>query len=131
MWQLVAKGAFFVGCACFLTSCGHESEQPPPTGILAEAEIAELLLQMHLYEGVAYKQGLVPYDSMSKLQAYFQKAILKKYQIHDSTYQQSLHYYSRRPLRLERVYARVLDSLKAMKSAQISTPLKQAAPIQP
>ena len=115
MWQAV-KIIFFSGYTSLLLSCMHESTRPVPVGILVEDTMSTLLLEMHLYEGVAYQQEHMPSDSMKKLQAYFRQAILEKHQIPDSIYKQSLKYYVQHPVRLQRIYDRTLDSLDVLKS---------------
>ena len=94
-----------------LISCGREIDRPLPEDILEEDKMVDLLLDIHLYEGLAYKQHKLPEDSVRKLQAYFREALLTYHGVEDSIYSLSLIYYEMHPKRYHKVYERLVDSL--------------------
>ena len=99
----------------YIFACGSEVDTPPPAGVLEEEKMRRLILDMHLYEGLAYTQDMLPKDSMSKLNAYFTKAILLAHKVDDSTYKRSLYYYRFHPRKYRKIYKGILDSLKSLK----------------
>ena len=105
------KHLFLILPLHILICCGAETKDPLPESILKEDKMTSLLLDMHLYEGLVYRQHKLPEDSMYKLQAYFRKAICLRHGVEDSVYSMSLTYYEAHPRRYLRIYERLMDSL--------------------
>ena len=105
------KHFFLTLSLSILITCHTEADGPLPEGVLKEDQMVDLLLDIHLYEGLTYKQRELPQDSMYKLQAYFRKAILLQHEVEDSIYELSLSYYETHPRQYHKVYERLIDSL--------------------
>ena len=105
------RTVFLLSCLFFYYSCVEKTEEIP-LDVLSKAQMTELLVNMHLYEAVAYRQVELSYDSSTKLQAYFEKALLLERDIEDSIYNRSIEYYLQRPKIMHQIYEEVLDSLE-------------------
>lgn len=94
-------------CVFFIVGCGKNR---PPKGILEEDKMVEILIDIHLAEGLV-STFPIPYDSSRKLYPYLETEIFSKHQVPDSVFTLSLEYYMRDPVIMDRFYARTIDSL--------------------
>jgi hypothetical protein len=99
LWSLVA------GLVCF--SCGKEER---PKDILAEEQLTEIMIEFYLGEA-RLNRFVIPYDSANKLFIPFEKSVLKKHGVSDSSLQKTYQYYFDHPKQLQKVYEIVIDSL--------------------
>ena len=91
----------------FVLAC---SSDKPPEGILPEDKMVEILVDIHMAEGVA-SSLTIPYDSSRKVYPVLEKQVFQKHQVEDSVFLESFTYYLRNSATMERIYARTIDSL--------------------
>lgn len=90
-----------------LFACGNEKL---PEGILSEDKIVEVMIDIHLTEGLV-STFPIHYDSSRVLYPMFEKEVLKKHQLTDSVLVKSLEYYMKDARIMDKIYARTIDSL--------------------
>lgn len=88
-------------------SCAQDS---PPDYLLSEDKMVEVLVDIHMAEGMASSLS-IPYDSSKKIYPLLEKEVFLKHQIDDSVYMKSFEFYLRDSKTMERIYARTIDSL--------------------
>lgn len=86
------------------------SKNPKPEGLLPEDKMVEILVDIHMAEGMVSSLP-IPYDSSKKLYPIFEKEVFAKHEISDSLYMESFEYYLRDLKTMERIYERTIDSL--------------------
>jgi hypothetical protein len=91
----------------FIFSCGNEKT---PKGILAESEMVELLIDIHMAEGYV-SSFPIHYDSSAKLYPLLEKRVFDKHKVSDSVFKVSLEYYMKDVRAMSSIYDRVIDSL--------------------
>lgn len=91
----------------FANSCSSDSR---PEGLLSEDKMVEVLVDIHMAEGMASSLP-IPYDSSKKIYPVLEREVFLKHQIADSVYMESFQYYLRDSRVMERIYARTIDSL--------------------
>jgi hypothetical protein len=96
-----------------LYACGNEKVPP---GILGEDKMVEVMIDIHLAEGLV-STFPIHYDSSRALYPMFEKEVFKKHQIPDSVFVKSLEYYMRDARFMDRLYARTIDSLHVIEKA--------------
>lgn len=96
-----------------LVSC---AKNKTPEGILNEDKMVELLVDIHLAEGLV-STFPIHYDSSRVLYPLFEKEIFEKHQVPDSVFRKSLEYYMRDAKTMDRLYARTLDSLHVVEKS--------------
>ncbi len=99
--------------ALMLQSCNR---QRLPEGILDEDTMVELLIDIHLAEGLV-STFPIHYDSSRILYPLFEKEVFKKHQVSDSVFRKSLEYYMRDTRVMDRLYARTIDSLHVVEKS--------------
>lgn len=97
-----------------LICCKREK---PADGILSEAEMVSVLMQMYVAEERLTRVG-IPYDSIGKLVPYFRTKVFQVTGIADSTYRKSMEYYMANPKKLEFIYTALVDSLSLREQSQ-------------
>lgn len=100
-------------CLLFLASCGSGTK---PEGLLSEDKMVEVLVDIHLTEGITSALP-VAYDSSRLLYNLLEKDVFLKHEVSDSVFTQSMQYYLRDPADMENIYARVIDSLVVRESS--------------
>jgi hypothetical protein len=98
-----------------LQSC---SKSRLPEGILNEDKMVEILVDIHLAEGIV-STFPIHYDSSRVLYPYFEMEVFKKHSVPDSVFKKSLEYYMRDVKVMDRMYARTIDSLHVIEKAVI------------
>lgn len=88
-------------------ACGGNSL---PQGILNEDEFVEVLIDIHLAEGLVSTLP-INFDSAKTLYPYLEKVVFENHGIPDSVFIKSLEYYLLDPIKMERIYSRTVDSL--------------------
>ncbi|TVP52181.1 MAG: DUF4296 domain-containing protein [Mongoliibacter sp.] len=88
-------------------ACGNDKL---PEGILSEEKMVEVMIDIHLTEGLV-STFPIHYDSSRVLYPMFEKEVFKKHQLSDSVFLKSLEYYMRDARFMDRLYARTIDSL--------------------
>ncbi|UZD22550.1 DUF4296 domain-containing protein [Algoriphagus halophytocola] len=101
-------------CCLLLGSCESSKR---PEGLLSEDKMVNVLIDIHLTEGIVSSLP-VAYDSSKVLYSLLEKDILKKHQVEDSVFTQSMLYYLQDPSNMEDIYARVVDSLVVRESSE-------------
>ncbi|WP_297337180.1 DUF4296 domain-containing protein [Algoriphagus sp.] len=91
----------------YLISC---SEKESIEGVLSEDKMVTVLVDIHLTEGIASAMP-VPYDSSQTLYKLMERDVFLKHEVSDSVFNESMRYYLQYPDQMDRIYARVIDSL--------------------
>jgi tRNA(Phe) wybutosine-synthesizing methylase Tyw3 len=91
----------------FFASCTSESI---PKGILSEGEMVKILVDIQLTEGMVSAMP-IPYDSSQVLYSLMEKEVFIKHEVTDSVFTKSMLYYLEDAKKMDRIYARVIDSL--------------------
>ncbi|PRY85298.1 DUF4296 domain-containing protein [Mongoliibacter ruber] len=86
------------------------SQEKLPEGVLSEDKMVEVMIDIHLAEGLV-STFPIHYDSSRVLYPLFEKEVFKKHQLSDSVFVRSLEYYMRDARFMDRLYARTIDSL--------------------
>ena len=94
-------------CILSLASCSSSNK---PTGLLPEDKMVEVLIDIHLTEGLTSAMP-VAYDSSRVLYRLLENDVFIKHEVSDSVFTQSMLYYLRDPEEMEQIYSRVVDSL--------------------
>jgi hypothetical protein len=92
-----------------------------PEGVLSEAEMITVLMQMYLEEE-QFSKIAVSYDSASRLIPQFREKSFSKMGISDSVYKKSMAYYLARPKKLEFIYTALIDSLSLQEQSRPAIP---------
>ena len=107
------KNALFtclLGLACF--SCGQAI---PPNTVLSEDQMVSILLDIQLTEGKVSSLPIT-FDSSKVLYALMEKDIFFKHRVSDSVFTSSMLYYLEDAGKMDRIYARVIDSLVVLEN---------------
>lgn len=91
-------------------------ENPKPKDLLSEEEMVNVLIDIHLTEGIASSLP-IPYDSSQVLYSLLEQEVFVKHQVQDSVFTRSMIYYLQDPAIMDRIYARVIDSLVVRESS--------------
>ena len=81
------------------------------TGILSEAEFANMLKEVHLAEAAFELNKIKGLKNAKNTLANNYQLIYKKYNITDTDFSESLDYYAENPEKLEKIYTDVLERL--------------------
>ncbi|MGM0945127.1 MAG: DUF4296 domain-containing protein [Bacteroidota bacterium] len=95
-----------------LISCEKKEK---PTGILNEDKMVNVLIDIHVTEGISSAMP-VPYDSSQVLYKLLEREVFLKHEVTDSVFTESMRYYLQYPDRMDHIYARVIDSLVVLES---------------
>lgn len=98
----------FAGLAC--------KKEKSPEGILSEGKMVEVLIDIHLAEGLV-SSFPIHYDSSRLLYPYFENEVFLKHDIADSVFIKSLEYYMLDIKTMDRIYARTIDSLHVVEKS--------------
>lgn len=91
-------------------------ENPKPKDLLSEEEMVNVLIDIHLTEGIASSLP-IPYDSSQVLYSLLEQEVFVKHQVQDSVFTRSMIYYLQDPAIMDKIYARVVDSLVVRESS--------------
>lgn len=91
-------------------------KNPKPKDLLSEEKMVNVLIDIHLTEGIASSLP-IPYDSSQVLYTLLEKDIFIKHQVPDSVFTRSMIYYLQDPAIMDRIYTRVVDSLVVRESS--------------
>jgi len=86
------------------------TKNTPPEGLLSEDKIVEILVDIHMAEGMASSLP-IPFDSSRKIYPILEEEVFLKHDIADSVFMESFQYYLRDAKVMEGIYARTIDSL--------------------
>jgi hypothetical protein len=93
-------------------SCSSKSS---PQGILDESLMVSILVEIQLSEGKVSSLP-VTYDSSQVLYSLMEKDIFSKHGVTDSVFTTSMEYYLEDAEKMDRIYARVIDSLVVLEN---------------
>ncbi|MCR9017213.1 DUF4296 domain-containing protein [Aquiflexum sp. XJ19-11] len=111
--KIVIMLMLFAGFAC--------NKQKIPEGILSEDKMVEVLIDIHLAEGLV-SSFPIHYDSSRVLYPYFENEVFLKHDVTDSVFKKSLEYYMLDIKTMDRIYARTIDSLHVVEKARNPNP---------
>jgi hypothetical protein len=86
-----------------------------PAGILSEDEMVNVLIDIQLTEGMVSAIP-IPYDSSQVLYSLLEKDVFIKHGVEDSVFMNSLLFYLEDAAKIDKIYARVIDSLVVRES---------------
>lgn len=86
------------------------SQDDPPQGLLSQDKIVEVLVDIHMAEGLASSLP-IPFDSSRKIYPILEMEVFSKHDIPDSVFMESFEYYLRDAKVMEEIYSRTIDSL--------------------
>jgi len=86
-----------------------------PSGLLSEDELVNVLIDIHLTEGMVSALP-IPYDSSQALYTLMEKDVFIKHGVEDSVFFNSMIFYLEDASKMDRIYARVIDSLVVRES---------------
>jgi hypothetical protein len=78
--------------------------------------MVEILVDIHMAEGLV-STFPIHYDSSRRLYPLFEKEVFKKHQVSDSVFTRSLEFYMRDAQKMDRMYARAIDSLHVIEKS--------------
>ncbi|NVJ87333.1 MAG: DUF4296 domain-containing protein [Algoriphagus sp.] len=108
------KSQFWAILTLFLLlGCESKKKQSP---LLSEDEMVSILIDIHLTEGIASALP-ISYDSSQTVYSLMELEVFKKHGVEDSIFHESLRYYLQFPDEMDKLYARVIDSLVVKESA--------------
>ena len=94
---------------CLAVSC---IERPkPPSGTLSQAEMVQILTDIHIAEGKTSRLSFRSQDSSKVMFKKFEQDILNKYHTDTTTYRKSVQFYLENTSYMDEIYQAVLDSL--------------------
>lgn len=94
-------------------SCGRNRL---PEGILGEDKMVDILVDIHVAEGIV-SSFPIHYDSSRILYPYLEMEVFKKHSVSDSVFKKSLEYYMRDVRKMDKLYARTIDSLHVVEKS--------------
>jgi hypothetical protein len=106
---------FFFSVAC--------SNEKTPEGILSEDKMVEVLIDIHIAEGMV-SSFPIHYDSSRVLYPYFENKVFLKHNVPDSVFKKSLEYYMLDLKAMDRIYARTIDSLHVVEKSTNTNPIQ-------
>lgn len=86
-----------------------------PSGVLTEDKMVMILKDIHVTEGKVSALP-IPYDSSQTLYKLLEREVFLKHQVSDSVFTQSMRFYLEDAAKMDRIYARVIDSLIVLES---------------
>ena len=126
-----------------MISCQSPDKVVIPKGTLSEAQMVEILTDIHLIEGA--KVGNKIMGDTIPAPVYFRK-VYKKYNITEQEFEENYGFYSRNPKLMTAVYQKVIENLSKMEvtppkdgavdeitreQSSISAPLKSSEKLKP
>ena len=112
------KGYVFI-CMLFVgLSCQKETR---PQGLLNKAEMRSLMVEMYLAEA-KIATARISRDSAKKLFKPYEKSVLERRGITDSTLKANYAYYMERPKELEQLLDAVIDTLSLREQRLVDRP---------
>jgi hypothetical protein len=93
-----------------LSLCYACSTDSRPEGILSEDKMVDVLVDIHMAEGISSSLS-IPFDSSKMIYPILEEEVFRKHQVPDSVFMESFQYYLRNTKQMERIYARTIDSL--------------------
>jgi ATP sulfurylase len=102
-------------CILFLALSLSCSGNSSPQGILEENLMVSILVEIQLTEGKVSSLP-VTYDSSQVLYSLMEKDIFSKHGVTDSVFTTSMEYYLEDAEKMDRIYARVIDSLVVLEN---------------
>ena len=93
-------------------SCGKETV---PEGILEEDKMVTVLVDIQLTEGIVSSLP-ISYDSSQVLYSLLERDVFIKHEVTDSVFTKSMVYYLEDAGKMDRIYARVIDSLVVLEN---------------
>jgi hypothetical protein len=99
--------------AALLVLLGCTGQEPPPEGILSEAQMVEVLVDIHLAEGIK-QTGETTLDRTHLEIADMYQSVFDHYGITEAQFRESFDWYSRREVLFDKIYGKVIERLNSM-----------------
>ncbi|MCH7398955.1 DUF4296 domain-containing protein [Belliella sp. DSM 107340] len=84
-----------------------------PSGVLDEDKMVSVLIDIHLAEGFA-STFPINYDSSRTIYPMLETDVFRKHNVSDTVFHESLEFYLAHPRKIDRIYARAIDSLNVI-----------------
>lgn len=107
------KNAFFA--FIFILVCFSCTKTTSPKAVLSEEQMVSILFDIQLTEGKVSSLP-VTFDSSQVLYSLMEKDIFLKHGVSDSVFTSSMLYYLEDAGKMDRIYARVIDSLVVLEN---------------
>lgn len=124
--MLVKKYIVFLIAVTLMVAACEEPVVKKPRKLIPRDKMVEMLTDIHIAESVFQNRRYSGEQILKFTEADFYYSILKKYNVADSVFEQSLIYYASLPIEYEKIYSRVLDKLNEMEQEQLK---KQQEPV--
>jgi hypothetical protein len=102
--NIFCRFIFILGIILILTAC-----ESNPKGVLSQNEMADILTDLHKTDGTLFEKGYQYGHYPDKIPYY--KFILKKHGITQAIFDSSLVWYTKNPMKFDKVYTKVLANL--------------------
>jgi len=94
-------------------SCVSEGYKKVPENLISEEKFVDLMVEMHLIEANINQRFVKLVDSTDTSFGYY-RYLFDKYEVKKVDFDSTFNYYSRNPQKLDEVYDKVQERLKAM-----------------
>lgn len=108
------KGSPFLAILLLTALACSDPVVPKPDKLVSRDDMIEMLTDIHLAEAVFQAKRYTTEELSRYTESDFYYSVLKKHDVADSTFEQSLIYYSRKPKEFEKIYTRVVNRLTQM-----------------
>lgn len=105
--------------ALIAVSCDFGLGKKQPEGILSNDQLVEVLVDVHIADAALTTLALQRKDDTFKSSDFYQR-VLEKHDVTREQFDNSMDYYSKKPLELEKIYDRVLTELSKRKADLIT-----------
>jgi len=101
-----------------VTSCGKEVI-PKPRKLLSRDKMVSVLVDIHLADAAFQTRRYTSEEMRKYTESDFYYSVLKKHNIADEVFEESLIYYSGKPKEFEKIYTRVISKLNEMEQLEV------------
>src|ERR1700744_3729507 len=98
----------FFSASLFLFSCKDKNS---PDGVIQHDRMVNLMTEVHLIDGRMYSVVMTQ-DSLYKYRTARYDALFKRYHTDSAQFNRSMKYYTQHPEELQKMYEKILESLK-------------------
>jgi hypothetical protein len=97
----------------------EDSVVEKPANLISRDRMVDMLTDIHMADAIFQTRRYTSDELRNLTEADFYYSVLRKHKVADSTFEQSLIYYSSYPKDLEKIYSRVLNRLNELEQEQL------------